>query len=116
MVYIGKNKKRQFVTQLIGGLTFLFVVFIRYSSFADIDVGQVNSGRWPVILNACFNAFAPYLFITAFVLVFIPIFIGKLTIIRDICASSFFRPLARISYSALLIQGLILFLVFFSHE
>jgi ABC-type multidrug transport system fused ATPase/permease subunit len=41
---------------------------------------------------------------------------GKLSIIRDIFASSFFRPLARLSYSALMIQTLMLFFIFFTHE
>ena len=50
------------------------------------------------------------------VLLFLPIFLGKLSIVRDIFASSFFRPLARISFSALLIHGLILFHIFFTHD
>jgi hypothetical protein len=41
---------------------------------------------------------------------------GKLSIIRDIFASSFFRPLARLSYSAMMIQSLMLFFIFFTHE
>jgi hypothetical protein len=69
-----------------------------------------------VLLNSLFSAVAHYLFIAGHVLVFLPIFIGKLSIIRDVFASSFFRPLARISFSALLLHGLILFKVFFSHE
>jgi hypothetical protein len=50
------------------------------------------------------------------ILLFIPIFIGKLSIIRDIFASSFFRPLARLGYSAILVQGFVLFIIFFSRE
>jgi hypothetical protein len=41
---------------------------------------------------------------------------GKLSIIRDIFASSFFRPLARLSFSALMIHSLMLFFIFFTHE
>jgi len=41
---------------------------------------------------------------------------GKLSIIRDLFASSFFRPLARLSYSAMMIQSLMLFFIFFTHE
>lgn len=67
-------------------------------------------------MNALFNSTAHYLFIVGLVLVFIPIFMGKLSIIRDIFASQFFRPLARISFSALLISSLMLFFIFFTHE
>jgi hypothetical protein len=73
-------------------------------------------GRWPILVNAIFNSLAHYFFILGIVLVFIPIFAGKLSILRDIFASQFFRPLARISYSALLISSLMLFFIFFTHE
>lgn len=92
------------------------MVFIRYWSFVNVPQKEIDQGRWPIIANAVFNAFSHYLFITGFVLIFLPIFIGKLSIVRDIFASSFFRPLARVSFSALIIHGLVLFLVFFSHE
>ena len=117
MKYVSRSKKSQLITQLIGGILALFVVFIRYTSFGFItNTKDVDQGLWPLWLNAIFNSFASYLFILAFVLVFIPIFMGKLSIIRDIFASSFFRPLARLSYSALMIQSLMLFFIFFTHE
>lgn len=92
------------------------MVFIRFSSFSGVSLEQRQTGRWPLLLNSLFTSLAPYLFIAGHVLMFLPVFIGKLSIIRDIFASSFFRPLARISFSALLLHGLILFKVFFSHE
>jgi hypothetical protein len=101
---------------MIGLFVLFFLVFIRYSAFANVPLSEINQGRWPILLNAIFNATAHYFFIGAFVLIFIPIFMGKLTIVRDIFASSFFRPLARLSFSALIVHGLTLFLVFFSHE
>lgn len=117
MKYVGRSKKSQLITQLIGGLLAFFVVFIRYTSYGFItSMKDVDQGLWPIWLNAIFNSLASYLFILSFVLVFIPIFMGKLSIIRDIFASSFFRPLARISYSALMIQSLMLFFIFFTHE
>ena len=117
MKYVSRSKKSQLITQLIGGIIALFVVFIRYTSFGFItNIKDVDQGLWPLWLNAIFNSFASYLFILSFVLVFIPIFMGKLSIIRDIFASSFFRPLARLSYSALMIQSLMLFFIFFTHE
>jgi hypothetical protein len=116
MSYIGSNKARQITFQLIGLLLVFTLVFIRYSSFVSAPSNSIDMGRWPIVLNALFNACSPYLFITGFVLIFLPIFMGKLSIVRDIFASSFFRPLARVSFSALIIHGLILFLVFFSHD
>ncbi len=117
MKYVGKSKKSQLITQLIGGLLAVFVIFIRYTSYGFIThIKDVDQGLWPIWLNAIFNSLSSYLFILAVVLVFIPIFMGKLSIIRDIFASSFFRPLARLSYSALMIQSLMLFFIFFTHE
>ena len=104
MKFVVKSKKSALITQMIGGLIGVFVIFIRYTSYGFIESAAIiDYGSWPTLANALFNAFAPYLFIIAFVLVFLPIFMGKLSIIRDIFASSFFRPLARISYSALMI-------------
>jgi hypothetical protein len=105
------------ICQVIGTLTILFVVFIRFTSFGgNLDLKDVDQGTWLPLFNALYTAFAPYLFISGFVLVFIPIFIGKLSILRDIFASQFFRPLARLSYSAFLFQGVVLFWIFFTHE
>ena len=87
MIYVGKTKTRVLIMQLIGAFFLIFVVFIRYSSFCGIDVKRVDSGRWPIFINALFNAFAPYFFIVALVLLFLPIFMGKLSIIRDLFAS-----------------------------
>lgn len=115
--YVGKNKKRPLICQVIGALTILFVVFIRFTSFGgNLNIKYVDSGTWYPLFNALYTAFAPYLFIFGFVLVFIPVFIGKLSILRDIFASQFFRPLARLSYSAFLFQGVVLFWIFFTHE
>ena len=117
MKYLTKSKKACLTTQLVGGAIGVFVLFIRYTSYGFIQNTQdIDSGTWPILLNAIFNAFAHYLFIIAFVLVFLPIFMGKLSIIRDIFASSFFRPLARLSFSALMVHSLMLFFIFFTHE
>lgn len=102
MTYIGKSRKRSLITQLIGGMLIFFVVFIRYTCFGLYD-GDEKYGRWPYYLNAIFNGFAHYLFIIGYVLVLIPIFIGKLSIIRDIYAASFFKPLSRICYTTALL-------------
>jgi hypothetical protein len=110
MKFVSTSKKSQLITQVIGGILGIFVIFVRYTSYGFIkSLQDVDMGTWPVLMNAIFNAFAHYLFIIAFVLVFLPIFMGKLSIIRDIFASSFFRPLARLSFSALMIQSLMLF-------
>ena len=117
MRYVGKNRKRILSCQLIGAITILFVVFIRYTSFGgNITPALVDKGTWFQLFNSLYTAFAPYLFIAGFVLAFIPVFIGKLSILRDIFASQFFRPLARLSYSAFLFQGILLFDIFFTHE
>ena len=93
----------------------IFMIFIRYSSFGlNDDYKNVSLGRWPIGLNAFFNGFGHYLFILSMVCIYVPVFIGKLSIIRDIYASTFFRPLSRINFSTALIQGLALFLIFFS--
>ncbi len=98
--YIGRSKKRQYTLQTIGALVMVFVLFIRFTSFQDSDGVK---GRWGVLLNSLFNCLAGHLFTWGLVLVFLPIFIGRLTIIRDIFASSFFRPFARVSFTAMLI-------------
>lgn len=86
--YVGKNKKRTMICQLIGTFAILFVVFIRFSSFGgNISIDNVDKGTWYPLFNASYTAFAPYLFIFGFVLIFVPIFIGKLSILRDIFAS-----------------------------
>jgi len=93
------------------------VILIRYTSYGFLtNIDLVDEGTWPIFLNAVFNSLAHYLFILSLTLVFLPIFMGKLSILRDICASSFFRPLSRLSYSALMIQSLMLFYIFFTHE
>jgi len=80
------------------------MVFIRYTSFGffdnrNISPMAVDMGRWPIILNAIFNGVAHYLFIFGMVMVFLPVFMGKLNVIRDIYASSFFRPFARTNFT-----------------
>ena len=96
----------------------LFVIFIRYSSFGlqSPNINSVIYGRWPLALNAVFNAFAHYLFIIGWVLILIPIFIGKLSLVRDIYAAEFCKPLARITFSISQFQGLILFLLIFCQD
>jgi hypothetical protein len=76
------------ICQIIAFFIIIFVVFIRFTSFGgNLEIKDVNKGRWSQFFNAMYTAFAPYLFITGFVLAFIPIFIGKLSILRDIFAS-----------------------------
>jgi len=82
----------------------IFVIFIRYSCFAfNDDSNTVDYGRWPVALNAIFNGLAHYLYLLSVVGIFIPVFLGKLSIIRDIYASAFFRPLARVNLTTSMI-------------
>jgi len=82
----------------------LFLMFIRYSCFAfNDDSKSVDYGRWPNALNAIFNGLAHYLYILSMVAIFIPVFLGKLSIIRDIYASAFFRPLSRVNLSTAMI-------------
>jgi len=114
MNYIGKSRKRCLITQFSGAALVFFVMFIRYSSFAYLEPQAVALGRWPLFLNALFNCSAHYLYIMGVVLIFLPIFVGRLSIIRDIYAAEFLRPLARISYSVSLMQGLGLFILFFT--
>jgi len=115
--FIGKNKKRSMISQLVGGTICIFVVFIRFTSIGlNLDRKDVDKGTWFPVFNAAYTAFAPYFFIFGMVLAFIPIFVGKLSIVRDIFASQFFRPLARISYSAFLFAGVVLFFIFFTHD
>eukprot|EP00347_Sterkiella_histriomuscorum_P019610 403340973 len=117
MTYIGKSKQRSLKTQFYGGLLLIFVIFIRYSSFGyNTNEQSLQFGRWPLALNAIFNAFAHYLFIIGWVLILLPIFIGKLSIVRDIYAAEIFTPLSRISFSVSQMQGLILFLFVFCQE
>jgi hypothetical protein len=98
--FFQKSRKYCLISQISGLFILAFVVFIRYSCYAFNDSSvPVVDGRWPVALNAAYNGLAPYLFIIAFVLIFIPVFVGKLSIIRDIFASAFFRPLSRINFS-----------------
>lgn len=99
----------------MGILVLFFTIFIRYSCYGQFDNEQwVNYGRWPIGLNAAFNGIFTYIYILSVVAIFIPVFLGKLSIIRDIYASTFFRPLSRINLSTAMIQGIALFLVFFS--
>ena len=117
MRYVGSSRKNWVCTQLSGLTLLLFVVFIRYSCFGLVNnPTNVSHGRWPRELNAAFNGIAPYLFIMAHVLILLPVFIGKLSIVRDIYAAPFFRPFARINLSVALIQGLTLYFFFFSQQ
>ena len=96
----------------------IFVVFIRFSSFGLLEANafaQVQ-GRWPTGLNAVFNSTAHFLFILGCAMVFLPVFVGRLSLVRDIYAAEFLRPLARITYSAALMQGLGTFMLFFSQQ
>lgn len=78
-----------------------FLIFIRYSSFGELaSADYVEMGRWPIELNAFYNGLAPYFFLGSIVCIFLPIFLGKLSIIRDIFASEFFRPFAKVNFSA----------------
>lgn len=85
----------------------LFIIFIRYSSFAfnqsnfesSDDLNNISLGRWPLALNAIFNATAHYIFIVSVVLMLLPIFLGKLSVVRDIYAAEIFTPLSRITFS-----------------
>lgn len=99
--FFQKSRKYCLISQFSGLAVLFFIIFIRYSCYAFYsDPVTIAQGRWPTGLNAIFNSLAPYVFIFGFVLIFIPIFVGKLSIIRDIFTSAFFRPLSRINFSA----------------
>jgi hypothetical protein len=113
--FFQKSRKYCIISQISGLALLFFVIFIRYSCYAfNNDPMTMTMGRWPVGLDAIFNSLAPYLFIFAFVLIFIPIFVGKLSIIRDIFTSAIFRPISRINFSVSQIQGLMLLLIYYS--
>lgn len=119
MKYIGATKYRYRKYQLIGFLISLFMVFIRYGSYGLYDYKEltpqiVSKGRWSSVINAIFNATGHYLFIIGVILVFIPVFIGKLTWIRDIFSAQIFRPIARINFTMATFSGLGMQLVFFT--
>jgi len=73
-------------------------------------------GTWPLGLNAVFNGTAHFLFILGVSMIFLPIFLGKLTVLRDIYAAQFFRPFARSSYTLACFSGLVLSIIFFSQQ
>jgi hypothetical protein len=85
------------------------------SSFCNFDqVTNIDQGRWPTPLNALFNGVAPYFFLTSIILIFLPVFLSKLCLARDIFACDFFRPLSRLNFSVANVQGLALFMIIFS--
>jgi len=47
-------------------------------------------------------------------LIFLPVFIGRLTVLRDIYGASIFRPFARTTLTLATFQGLLLQVIFFS--
>lgn len=49
-------------------------------------------------------------------MIFLPIFLGKLSIIRDIYASQFFKPLARTNFTVACASGLGLYIVYFTQH
>ena len=119
MKHVGETKKRTLAYQLLGSCLCLFVVFIRYTSFANIERSNISPqavemGKWPIWLNAIFNALAHYVFIVGIVLLFLPIFIGKLSLLRDIFGAPFFRPFSRTNYTIACSQGLFLLFIYFS--
>jgi len=79
------------------------MMFARYTCFArfdeDISPQAIDRGRWSKWLNGSFNALAHYIFISSIVMICIPIFIGKLSIIRDILGAPFFRPFSRTNFT-----------------
>jgi len=119
MKHVGKTKMRTLGYQVFGSCLSLLVVFIRYTSFANVDRSQISPqaiemGKWPIWLNAIFNAFSHYVFIIGIVLLFLPIFMGKLSLLRDIFGAPFFRPFSRTNYTIACSQGLFLLFIYFS--
>ncbi len=116
--YIGKSRNRCMYCQIIGAILGLIMVFLRYTSFSyydeNISPQAIDKGRWPVWLNAFFNAFAHYIFICSLVMLCLPIFIGKLSIIRELLGAPFFRPFARTNFTFACYQGLGLLIIYFS--
>ena len=76
----------------------LILVFIRYWSFGKYTDpnDDFTKGRWPSGANAAFNGLAHYFFIISIVMILLPIFIGKISIVRSILSADVFRPLSRI--------------------
>ena len=119
MKYIGYSHTRCLKCQLLGLSFVLFVVFIRYTSFGNLSRKNVSPQAvdledWPIIINALFNALAHYVFIIGFIMIFIPVFIGRLSVVRDIYSAQFFRPFARTNMTLACFQGLLLLIIFFS--
>jgi|LauGreDrversion4_2_1035121.scaffolds.fasta_scaffold341637_2 hypothetical protein len=116
--YIGKSRVRCTNCQIIGAIICLGVIFARYFCFASFNEGispqAIDRGRWPVWMNGLFNAFAHYIFIASIVMICLPIFIGKLSIIREILGAPFFRPFARTNFTFACYQGVGLLIIFFS--
>jgi len=75
---------------------------------------MVDAGRWPPTLNALWNGFSDLLFLCSLILIFLPIFAGQLFPIRDIFASSFFRPLAKVSFSVFALHGVAIYFALFT--
>lgn len=119
MNYFCESKKRCLILQLSGCSLSLFLLFIRFSDYAKVDASgtsteEIFNGKWSNGLNAIYNGIASYLFIGSVICTFLPVFLGKLSIIRDIYASPFFRPISKINYSASVIEGLFIIIVFYS--
>lgn len=116
--------------QVLGYLLLICLIFARFGSIdflntvytngsdesIDTKGKSINNSWWPVSLSALFNGFAPYLFLVSQIMIFLPPFVGKLSIIRDIYSATIFKPLGRITYSVSAIQGLVLFHIAFSND
>jgi hypothetical protein len=92
MKYIAIQKKRCLICQFVGLTIVLFVMFIRDTSFGRFDytkstLHEIRMGTWPLGLDALFNGTAHFLFIIGVSMIFLPIFLGKLTVLRDIYAA-----------------------------
>jgi hypothetical protein len=74
----------------------------------------MDLGSWPIWLNAIFNGFAHYLFILCVTIIFIPVFVGRLSALRDFYGASFFKPLARTSFTLAIFSGLFLNVIYYS--
>jgi hypothetical protein len=119
--YLGKTKQRRLYGQAGGAVLLTFLVFIRYTAFISLTANELNDsfvdrGTWYTWVNALFNSFSHYLFVVAVTLIFLPIFLGKFSILRDIYAAQFFRPFARTSFTLACFQGLGIIFVFLSQS
>ena len=104
------------MVQIFGGLIAITMILIRYSSFGEYQNSDQDftRGRWPAVVNAIFNGLGHYIFIISICMILLPIFIGKISIVRNILSADIFRPLSRISFSIYHLCSIQLLMLYYS--